>query len=253
MNKRIYNLKLDTHDPRDIVHNFKIEKFHSTITKVDLRSVMNYKIFDQGQLGSCTANSYAYLFMYDTLKEKLPVLTPSRLFIYYNERALEGTVNEDSGAMLRDGAKSLALYGVCDEKIWPYNIDQFAVKPSQQSYKAALSHKSLAYKRVVQDLNQMKACLIGGTPFVVGIQVYSSFESDTVAQTGKVPMPNVNSEQLLGGHAICVVGFCDETKTWLCANSWGYSWGNKGYFTLPYDYLTNPNLAGDMWTITRVS
>lgn len=102
-------------------------------------------------------------------------------------------------------------------------------------------------KRVVQKLNQFKQCLIGGYPFIFDITVYESLENDEVTQTGIVPMPDP-SDQCLGGHAIMCVGFNDDKKWFIIRNSLG----DKGYFYLPYEYVINPNLALDFWTIRRV-
>jgi hypothetical protein len=44
---------------------------------------------------------------------------------YYNERAIEGTVTTDSGARIRDGMKSIANQGECDETLWPYDLTKF--------------------------------------------------------------------------------------------------------------------------------
>src|SRR5580658_4210142 len=90
----------DLPDARDRV--FKAPRRAAALPKsADLRSGCP-AVYDQGDLGSCTANAIAGALEFDQRKQKLPVFTPSRLFIYYNERALEGTVSTDSGAMLRD-------------------------------------------------------------------------------------------------------------------------------------------------------
>jgi C1A family cysteine protease len=69
-------------------------------------------VYDQGQLGSCTANAIAAAIEFDQLRDQLvDVFVPSRLFIYYNERDMESTVASDSGAMIRDGVKSVATVG----------------------------------------------------------------------------------------------------------------------------------------------
>jgi C1A family cysteine protease len=94
----------------------------------------------------------------------------------------------------------------------------------------------------------MKACLASGYPFIFGFTVYDSFESDAVAKTGIVPMPS-KTELVLGGHAVMAVGYDDSKKWFIVRNSWGEDWGDKGYFYIPYDYLTNKNLASDFWTI----
>ncbi|WP_183561240.1 C1 family peptidase [Mucilaginibacter sp. SP1R1] len=209
-------------------------------------------VYDQGQLGSCTANAIAGAFEFELMKQKLPVFTPSRLFIYYNERVLEGHVKEDSGAQLRDGVKSVATLGVCDEAKWPYNVSQFAKKPTKVLYTQAKKNQALQYTRLNNTvINELKTCLAGGNPFVLGFTVYQSFEGDEIAKTGIMTMPAKN-ESVLGGHAVLAVGYDDSKNAFIIRNSWGSDWGLSGYFYMPYDYVTSTNLADDFWTISQV-
>ena len=208
-------------------------------------------VYDQGELGSCTANAIGAAVEFDQRKQKLAPFTPSRLFIYYNERALAGTIATDSGAMLRDGIKTVARDGACAETMWPYVAEKFAERPTAQCYKAGKAHPAVQYSRVPQEIGQMKACLAAGYPFVFGFTIYESFESDAVAHSGIALMPDP-SETALGGHAVIAVGYDDASKKLLVRNSWGTEWGMGGYFTLPYDYATDGNLAADFWTIRVV-
>jgi C1A family cysteine protease len=204
-------------------------------------------VYDQGQLGSCTANAIAAAIEFDRRKEGIKDWVPSRLFIYYNERAIEGTVNSDSGARIRDGMKCVAHQGECDEKLWPYDINKFTIEPPPGVYKVAAKHPVVAYQRLAQDLPQLKGCLASGYPFVFGFTVYASFESKPVAKTGQVPMP-APGESVLGGHAVAAVGYDDAQQRFICRNSWGPDWGKNGYFTMPYAYVTQRSLASDFWT-----
>jgi C1A family cysteine protease len=160
---------------------------------------------------------------------------------------MEGTVGEDAGAMIRDGVKSLVKLGVCTEKMWPYRIARFTAKPSSACYRDAANRQITSYHRILT-LQQMKQCLAEGYPFVFGFSVYQSFESATVARTGKVELPKAD-ETMVGGHAVCAVGYDEAARRFLVRNSWGAGWGMKGYFTMPYDYLANNNLADDFWTV----
>jgi len=218
--------------------------------KVDLRPNCP-PVLDQGELGSCTANAIANAHLFDQLKQKVSkVFPPSRLFIYYNERATEGTIKSDSGAMIRDGIKSIAQLGVCAETKWPYVIDKFTRKPTKPCYTAALKNQALSYQRI-NTLLEMQGCLASGYPFVFGFSVYESFESEEVAKTGVVNMPT-NSEKFIGGHAVLAVGYNFSTQRFIVMNSWGANWGDKGYFTIPYTYLSNNNLADDFWTVKKI-
>jgi C1A family cysteine protease len=221
--------------------------------------------YNQGRIGSCTGNAIAGAFEFELRKQQLPDFTPSRLFIYYNERTIENTVGSDSGAMIRDGIKSVATQGVCPETEWPYDDtpadpasgafpagSKAAQKPSKQCYADAAAHRATSYQRVSRVLDQMKGCLASGYPFVFGFSVYASFESAEVARTGDAPLPAPH-ETLLGGHAVLAVGYDDATQRFVVRNSWGPGWGRNGHFTLPYAYLTEPGLASDFWTVRVVS
>ena len=204
---------------------------------------------DQGQLGSCTANALVGALEFLELKDKVRFVNLSRLFVYYNERVIEGSVGTDSGAMLRDGIKTLAKQGVCSETNWAYDIASFTKKPPKGCYQEAENHQILSYARL-NSLDEMRATLAEGFPFVFGFAVYQSFESQQVAKNGIVNLPEAGEKQV-GGHAVLAVGYDDASKRFIVRNSWGTGWGQKGYFTIPYAYLENRNLSDDFWTIRR--
>jgi len=212
---------------------------------IDLRPGCS-PIVDQGELGSCTANAIASgLREYLLLQAKQPLTRLSRLFLYYEERKIEGTVNEDSGAMIGDGMTVLQKIGVCPETEYLYDISQFTSPPTPQEIHDAAKFKITSYHRVTT-LDLAKAALAEGLPVVLGIEVFESFESPTVAKTGIVPLPK-KREQLLGGHAVLMIGYDDSKKQAIVRNSWGEGWGDKGYFYLPYTFWSK-GLVTDMWT-----
>jgi C1A family cysteine protease len=242
----------DLPDQRDYLYAAPPPTVVKLPAKIDLTADCP-PVYDQGQLGSCTGNGIAGALQFDAMKEQLSdTSTPSRLFIYYNERVIEGTVASDAGAMIRDGIKSVATTGVCDETRWPYDIGNFAVRPSTQCYAEAGGHRAIVYSRVTQSLGQMKGCLASGYPIVFGFTVYESFEAPTVASSGTVPMP-ASGEKVLGGHCVVAVGYNDRTQRFTIRNSWGPAWGNHGYASMPYAYLLSSTLSSDFWTIRSTS
>jgi C1A family cysteine protease len=249
---RIYNHKKGLPDPRDLKFSvmLRMSAKQNLPIVLDLRT-LNPKlipgVLDQGSLGSCTANACSNALRYLLRKEKVKDWQPSRLYIYWYTRFLEGTVNEDSGAYIRTTMTAVHTYGACDEKILPYNINKFKNKPSNSATRAATPHtRDFKYLSVDPTLLAIRQCLHAGFPIIFGMEVYESFETEHVTTTGIVPMPNKAIEELLGGHAVTLFGYDDTKKQFIVMNSWGASWGDKGYFYLPYDYL--PYMS-DLWTM----
>jgi len=249
-----FGLIPDHFDPRDQLFEAAPQFFIGAIPpSIDLRELCS-PVRDQGQLGACTGFAITAMREFWELKcqSPTPMVVLSPLFVYYQERLLENTINQDAGAMIRDGMKVLTKIGVCPEVDMPYDITKFTQAPLAQAVADAAQFLITSYKRVTT-LNGLKHALAGGTPAVLGIRVYASFESQAVAQTGVVPMPGPN-EQLLGGHAVLCVGYKDDSTvdgggSLIVKNSWSDGWGDKGYFYLPYAYV-QPKLMTDIWTAT---
>lgn len=247
-----YGWLRDLPDARDFLYAAPLIRFPQGLPpSVDLRSECP-PVYDQGQLGSCTGNGIAAAIQFDQRKQGSPTFTPSRLFIYYNERVIEHTVNEDAGAQVRDGIKSVATLGAPPETLWPYDIEEFKVRPPAAAYAAAKQDLVTSYARIVQNLTQLQGCLAAGYPFVYGFTVYDSFESDEVATSGIMPMPGTG-ESIVGGHCVLAVGYDNSDRTFIVRNSWGADWGMKGYFKMPYEYILDPHLASDFWTVRSVT
>lgn len=245
MIKRNYGWVPDKPDQRDYLYS-AIRPVVRLPKKVDLRAGCS-EVEQQGRLGSCTANALAGNLEFLDKKLDGEYVDVSRLFIYYNERVLMGTVDYDSGAALRDGIKTLKNDGACHERTWPYVVSHFDRQPPVKCYAEAKQHLVTSYHRI-SSLGEMLTCLAEGYPFVFGFTVYESFQSVEVRKTGVVNMP-AKDEIAISGHAVAAVGYDQLKKRFIVRNSWGTSWGMNGYFTIPFEYLEK--LAGDFWTIRR--
>ncbi len=220
-------------------------------TNLDLSAKMDY-IYDQGNIGSCVANAASW-----ALKYNKPALSPSRLYVYYYARLFDfqqgdNRPNIDDGTTIQQGFRVLNKKGVCTETLYPYITSKQGLQPPKSLDAGALKNRVIQYAPVQQDINYMKNLLKMGYPFVFGIYVYQSFMTNAVTRTGIVPMPQ-SGEILLGGHAITAVGYDDTRQVIKFANSWGRGWGDRGYGYIPYAYITNGSMCGDIWTMYKVN
>jgi C1A family cysteine protease len=235
----------DIKDPRD--YHYSTSLYIRALPELPKKADISLKcppVYQQGDLGSCVANSVGGNIEFIRMFQKLKVYTPSRLFIYYNAREMEGTIDEDSGCTIRDGIKTVANLGVCPETIWEYFIPNFAIKPPTHCYQEALNSQVINYRRIGYTLSEMKSCLVEGFPFIIGVDVFENFPMET--ETGIIPMPK---GECIGGHAMLVVGYDDDARVFKIRNSWGEEWGESGYGYIPYDYLTDMSISADYWTI----
>jgi C1A family cysteine protease len=223
----------DLPDHRDLFYSAVAPRLATLPKKVDMRSKCS-PVEDQGQLGSCTANALVGALEFLEVKDGAPFVDLSRLFVYYDERVIEGTVDQDSDAFIRDGIKTLAKQGVCTETEWPYKASKFAKKPSRACYRTAKKHRIVSYHRVTT-VDEMRNCLAEGFPFVFGFTVYEAFESAAVARSGVLNMPGPK-EKVVGGHAVMGVGYDDGARRFIIRNSWAAT-GNRRV-TLPCPMTT---------------
>lgn len=239
----------DTPDKRD--HYFSspiIDQIKQKLPPlVDLRKV-TAPIYNQGSLGSCTAQSVAGVLQHTMLETSDVAFLPSRLFIYYNTRVIQKTINQDSGASLRNTIKAVAQSGYPKESLWPHRIQDFKKKPSSAAYNDAQKRKlqSFHYARVPQNLNSLATAIAEGNPIVFGFAVYESFSK--VGKNGMMPMPK-KGERVNGGHAVAIFGYDANKKVFIVRNSWGKNWGDQGYFYMPFDFALDPDHCADFWVV----
>lgn len=259
-----YGWRPDLPDHRDRIYNLERVVFRS----VELEPVFSLRqqmppVYDQGQLGSCTGNGVAAVLEHaETLQGEGAPVTPSRLFIYYGERVIEGTVGQDSGAQIRDGIKVVATEGAPPEPIWPYEIAKYTEKPSEEAYEAAKQHEAIQYLRVEPGTagSPIRSPIKEGLPVVFGFSVPALFESSSWSPaTQYLPLPTANEESI-GGHCVVVVGWDFSLQkfpvnVFEIRNSWGPAWGDEGHFWMDARWLYEPTrgLSSDFWVIEKAS
>ena len=257
-----YVLARDLPDERDYVYSLERHQLRGPLPhRVDLRRHCP-RVKDQGSIGTCTAHAVAAAFAYEQRVQRVRSITPSRLFIYYNERSLTGQRSLNCVVRLRDALKAVSNRGVCPEGLWPYSEESkvLRAKPPKEAFAAASNHKIIEYHRIPIGklshrtfLRHLKQCLADGCPFLFGFMLYEGFESKEVKRSGIMPVPDRKREKFLGGHAVMAVGYDDRRDAVLVRNSWGAHWGLDGHFWMSYELIKDPEFAHDFWTVRGVS
>jgi C1A family cysteine protease len=238
--------KPDVPDQRDL--RFKPRNMGRQAREFDLRDRF-FRCWQQGSLGSCTAQTVAAACLFrDVFDRDNSIVVPSRLFIYYATRSIEGTTDTDAGAEIRNAIKSVVKFGYPPEESWPYLTSRFSKKPPAKAFKIASTEKIRKYERVSREISHFRKALIDGFPIALGFSVYESIYQGKVEKTGMIPLPK-RKEKLEGGHAVLAVGYSDSRKALIIRNSWGTAWGQNGYGFLPYEFIENPDLSDDFWLI----
>ncbi len=243
-----YHWQQDRPDSRDYPYAMTQDENPSI---VDLRPWCT-PVEHQGSLGSCTGQAIAgAIELLNNRDGRYRDI--SRLFIYYWERFLIGTVNWDSGAFLRDGIKATNKWGASLESLWPHIISRFRMRPSNVAMADAIRRRVTRYERIAD--GNLEGCfdaLAHGFPITIGFGVYSSFESAQTRRTGVMTYPNVRRERYLGGHAVLLVGYDKTRNVFIARNSWGANWGDRGYFYMPFQVVADVRMSRDLWVIKGV-
>jgi C1A family cysteine protease len=239
-----YGCIRDLRDPRDHLYVPTVARIPAV---VDLRAHCP-PVMDQGALGACTSHGITGALRHALINAGQKDFPMSRLQLYYDERNMEGTVQSDAGASIRDGIKCAAKIGVAHEKLWPYSIGKFKTKPPASAYADAVKFRAISYERVAISTYAIKSALAAGYPVIVGFAVFESFESDAVASTGIVPMPKTG-EAMLGGHCVYICGYNQHANHFTARNSWSATWGSKGDCFIPQAYLGSSKYGSDYWII----
>ena len=250
---RRYKLKLSPPQERP-----ETEPFEEIVTLprvVDHRDKPYMPIpLDQGSLGSCGANAMANSLSFVNGKESLAEFHPSRLALYYECRVFveHQSPDLDSGVTIADMCRAVRAFNACPEEDWPYDISKFMLPPPKKAMLDALQHAKFESVSVPQRLSSIKSFIASGFPVLFGIQVFESFESQAVAETGFVPLPDTSVEACIGGHALCMMGYSDDKQAFLVLNSWSLHWAIRGFCWMPYQYILNRQICSDLWCVKAI-
>lgn len=218
--------------------------------QVDLRAHCS-PIEDQGQIASCTANAACGALEYQQKKLGQPMVNMSRMFVYYNARRLRNAIDQDTGAFIAEAMAALLAYGAPDERHWPYLTENFAAEPSREMYAEAMKNQPAEYARVDRG-DGIQGALAHGYPVVFGINLPQRCYVEAAA-SGVIPEATQDEiRNASGGHAMLIVGYDLDKKTYLLRNSWGTSWGEAGYCRIPFSMIQTATQPNEFWILGKL-
>ncbi len=249
-----FGWKKEPHDPRDM--RYTVTAPVSLPTAFTTR-VVQPKIWDQGNLGSCVAHGVTRVAAHRMIASRLMTISKSnqpsgmlsRLQVYYNGRWLEGSIGYDSGLYVRDGMKALAQWGAASEAVWVgapkyYDVTKFTKAPSLRA-RTNLLGKVDKYEKLFVNVEVIKQAIYAGNLVAFGFDVFESIY-DT-KKDGIIPMP-LPGQSPVGGHCVCATGWDDTKECLEIANSWDVDWGDAGFGWMNYRNIVE-KYCDDFWTV----
>jgi C1A family cysteine protease len=259
---KVLSCRKDPVDVRDYKFSSSSMATHHLEQALTLPKSISYRnqmpgVRDQGNLGSCVGFAVTAMKEWqETVENAKEILAGkkdsrkgeeynlSEAWVYWNAKKIDPWPNEE-GTSIRYAMQVLQKIGVPCEGAWPYSDVDYG-KPKSWSKLIAKWAIIDSYWRV-NDLNDLRIALTSG-PVVIGIPCFLEiFMADS---SGYIPYP-LNPNVIYGGHAICVVGYDDNSQQVIFKNSWGSDWGNNGYGILPYRYIND--FLWDAWAAKDLS
>lgn len=246
-NFTLSNLVPDKIDNRDHIFSSVVNELPK---KIDYLTYVD-EIENQLNTGSCVANATASALELLSLRNGIRS-DYSRLFLYFNLRdSYSELKNKDNGSYLRDGFKMVNKFGIPDERFWEFDVNNVNIKPTEEAFSKAVENKVNTYERILinnNTINTVKTAIFNGYPIIFAIMldksfynIGNSFEKQNYNGTNK------NSD-VIGSHAMSIVGYDDDLQSFYVENSWGASWGKNGVFLLKYDVFLKD--CHDIWCCT---
>lgn len=226
---------------------YEAKEYHRP--SVDLRPSFG-DIKDQGQLGTCSVFSMVSIYEY-ILKKSKREKDLSERFVYYNILSDSGSM-EDNGSSLYGVVESMTKHGVCAEDYCAYNVDLYNLKPSEDAYKDAMTHKIKVAKNVKINHNDITSALSEGYPVTISLKIYESFGNSSKGFIFR-PTDGEIREGKFGNHAMVICGYSEEDKVYIVRNSWGKGFGDKGYCYIPFSYIEDDSFTNSACIITSIN
>jgi C1A family cysteine protease len=247
----------------NVSRKVKITNTKSHLIKLDKILPTRYNIYEkfpeyfpnlleQGDLDSCVPTCISMLYCYQSKRQhNYMSFSISRLFLYWHVRKIYNELSDDNGSRIIDCIKVLKNIGAPPEFVYPYDEKKVYIKPTENADKFSLYCKLLGFKEI--DTLDIKKELIANNPVIFGIKVFTNFNSENAKKTGFINVPNLETDDLIGGHSAILVAFDDTTNLYTFINTWGNSWGDGGLGYIPYEYVNNPELADEFYVMSKVS
>jgi C1A family cysteine protease len=211
--------------------------------KVDLRKAW-WTINDQGSTGSCVG----WASVDGVLRYHL--VTASRLgqnvllsprFVWMSSKETDEFVTrpetfiEGAGTSLKGAMDIIRKYGCVLDTDLPFKINTLMFAGNENTFFASASTRKAAnYFNLGKDLTKWKAWLAGNGPILVGLNVDATWDN---AKSTAGKLDTFQPTTTRGGHAVCVVGYTADR--FIIRNSWGTTWGDKGFGYASVPYITN--------------
>ena len=215
---------------------------------VDLRNWCS-EVEDQRQTQSCVANAVVGSLELLQRKEGHSVQDLSRMFVYYNSRALHGYENKDAGTFVHTAMAAIMAYGICEERLWPFSEININVKPIDNCFRNAENYRGVEFAEIAKG-TPLTHVLARGIPVVMAVKLpREAYNAADATGIMALPEGGGGSAHTHGNHSMTVVGYDLAAKTYLVRNSWGANWAKGGYFQMPFAIFDERGFAGQSWAI----
>lgn len=219
--------------------------------RVDLRQFCS-PVENQENTKTCVANAVVSALEMHQIKSGQPLTDLSRLFVYYNARAIANTQNVDGGTFVQHAMAAVLAHGCCEARLWPFQKAMINTKPSKACYLDASFNQAVQFARTPHGQAAL-GVLAEGLPVVFSLM--APLQYYVIAnETGVMPKPDqMQVAPIPTGHSMLMVGYDLSDRTYLVRNSFGTAFGENGYCRIPFETLDVWGMPSEYWTIGAIS